>query len=145
MEIKRSPFTFVMEKNSMTLTLTTKPIEAGWVEWPVYKVNDKYYLQERFDLVVPSGVEVIKITLDTFRGQQVSKCIIMDIDSNANWFDNMLYTAPIYPRIGVTQNRVYHLKTNDLTLIDYDNGKLKLEWSYSINKSTITVEDYIED
>lgn len=143
--IKRSPYTFEMKQNSMRLTISTDVFESGSVEWPVYEVDGKYYLQERFDLNVPSGCDVVKITIDTFRGNQVTKVILTDIDKNLKIYDNTLSTIPLYIRMGVSQNAVYRLKSEDMTMINYENGSLRFEWSYNINKDTIDIENYKED
>lgn len=143
--IKRSPYTFTMEQTAMRLTIATDVFEPGSVEWPVYEVDGKYYLQERFDLNVPPGCDVIKITIDTFRGSQVTKAILTDIDNNLKIYDNTLSTVPLYIRLGVSQNSVYKLKSEDMTMINYEQGSLRFEWSYNINKDTIDIEDYKKD
>ena len=143
--IKRSPYTFTVEQDAMRLTIGTDVFESGSIEWPVYEVDGKYYLQEKFDLNVPSGCDVIKITVDTFRGTQVSKVIITDTDNNLKIYDNTLSTVPLYIRLGVSQNAVYKLKTEDMTMINYNNGALRFEWSHAINKDTIDIEDYKDD
>lgn len=143
--IKRSPYTFTMEQTAMRLTIATDIFESGSVEWPVYEVDGKYYLQERFDLNVPSGCDVIKITIDSFRGNQVTKVILTDIDNDLKIYDNKLSTVPVYIRLGVSQNAVYKLKSEDMTMIDYEHGSLRFEWSYSINKDKVDIEDYKEE
>ncbi|MBQ8132402.1 MAG: hypothetical protein IJ193_07925 [Bacilli bacterium] len=145
MEIARSPYTFTMEKDSMTLTVTSKVLEDGWIQWPTYEYEGNHYLQEYFELQVPKGVSVIKITLGTYRGVQVSKCTIMDIDTNRVLLENDLNQPPVYPYIAVTQNSLYRLKVDDMTLIDAEHGTLKFEWGYNINNSTVTMEDYHEE
>ena len=145
MNIPRSPYTFVMEEESMKLTVSTKPFVAGSVEWPVYEVDGKYYLQEKFIFNVPKGANVIKVNLASYRGIQVSKCTIMDTFSGVCWADFASNTALTYPRIGVSQNHAYELKVNDMSPIDYTHGSLKFEWSYEINKDTVTVEDYVDE
>ena len=143
--IKRSPYTFTMEQDAMRLTIATDVFESGSIEWPVYEVDGKYYLQERFDLNVPAGCDVVKITIDTFRGNQVAKVIITDTDNNLKIYDNTLSTVPLYIRLGVSQNATYKLKTEDMTMIDYEHGTLRFEWSDSINKDTVDIEDYKDE
>ena len=143
--IKRSPYTFKVKNDSMRLTLSTDVLEPGSVEWPVYEVDGKYYLQERFDLVVPKGISVVKIVADTFRGVQVTKTTITDEDKNIEWFKNKLSTTPVYRRIAVSQNAIYKLKVDDMSQINYEKGALRFEWSYSINKETVDLEDYKDD
>ena len=143
--IKRSPYKMIVENDAYDLTLSTDVISSGFVEWPVYQVEDRYYLQERFDLVVPKGVDVVKVNLSTYRGIQVAKVTIIDTDTNVVWLENSLSEAPTYPRIGVTQNIVYRLKVDDMTELDYTNGNLRIEWSYNINYDPITVYDYKDD
>ena len=143
--IKRSPYKMIVENDAYDLTLSTDVISSGFVEWPVYQVEDRYYLQERFDLVVPKGVDVVKVNLSTYRGIQVAKVTIIDADTNVVWLENSLSEAPTYPRIGVTQNIVYRLKVDDMTEIDADRGNLRIEWSYNINYDPITVYDYKDD
>ena len=146
MDIKRSPYTMKMTEDALTLTLTTATIEPSFVEHPTYEVDGRHYLQERFDLQIPSGADVLKINLDTYRGVQVApKLIIMDDEKNLVLFNNTLSTIPVYPRIGVTRNRVYKLKIDDATQIDAAHGSLRYEFSYEINHDPISVEDYYDE
>ncbi len=145
MIIKRSPYTFKMKNDSMRLTLSTDILEPGSIEWPVYEVDGKYYLQERFDLVIPKGITVVKIVADTFHGVQVTKTTMTDDDTNIEWFKNKLSTTPVYRRIAVSSNAIYKLKVDDMSQINYDKGSLRFEWSYNINKESVDVEDYKND
>ena len=143
--IKRSPFSFKMEQTSMRLTVSTETFEPGFVLWPTYTVDDKTYLQELFELQVPKGCELVKLTIPTYHGMHISKPVIIDADTNVCWGNFASINTLLYPRIAVTQNRVYRLKVSDATIIDSAHGDIRFDWSYDINKLTPTVEDYIED
>lgn len=142
--IPRSPYTMTATEDNMTLNISTETIEPGFQAWPVYEVDGRFYLQDKFELAVPKGADVIKVNLSTIRGIQVARCTITDEDTNVVWFKNASNPRPQYPYIGVTRNRVYKLKVDDMTEISAD-GTLKFEYSYDINNKTITVEDYVED
>lgn len=142
--IPRSPYTFVMEKDAMNLKLTTAPIESGFVEWPVYEVNGVYYLQNIFEFHIPKGVNVVKVNLDVYQGLVVSKCTITNSFGNTIWLKTLQNGSPVYPYVGVTQNCLYTLKVDDMTMINYSKGSLKLEWGYRINQVEPTVLDYME-
>ena len=143
--IKRSPYTFTMEQTAMRLTVSTKEFDAGYICWPTYTVDDKTYLQEVFELPIPKGCEVVKVTIPTFRGKHISNPIIIDGDTNVCWGDFTSTNTLLYPRIAVTQNRVYRLVVNNATIIDSEHGDIRFDWSYDINKLTPTAEDYVDD
>ena len=140
--IKRSPYTFTMEKDSMNLTLSTAPIEYSSVVWPTYEVDGRVYLQENFIFDVPKGASVIKMSIPSRHGIPIAKCTVIDADTNVVWFKNALNTVPVHSYIGVTQNERYNLKLDGMSVIDVTYGDLKLESSYVINNIEITVEDY---
>ena len=145
MEILRSPYTLTMEKDAMNLKISSEPIEDGIVTWPVYEANDVYYLQNIFELHIPKGVNVVKISFDVYQGLiVVSNCTITNEFGNKIWLKTPKNSSPVYIYVGVTQNCTYRLKVDDMTMINYKRGNLKFEWGYRINQAEPSVIDYME-
>lgn len=141
------PYTFTVDKDIYKIKATTGEVSSGFFTWPIKEYIDrpnKFYMEKDFDIHIPKGVSVIKINMSTFKGIPISRCVIIDKDTQITWLDFRDSSAIQYPCIRVTPDKLYRLTTGLIYDIDYEHGNLILEYSYDINnysESSIKVVD----
>lgn len=130
------PYTFTVEKDVYKIKGTTGEVASGFFTWPISEYIDRpnrFYMEKDFTIHIPKGVSVIKLNMGSFKGIPISRCVIIDKDTQITWVDFRNSSNIQYPCIKVTPDKDYRLTTGMIYDIDYSHGNLILEYSYTIN------------